>query len=34
MEVSGKLHDPVALTPEKEPPETIWQETGWAPEPV
>jgi hypothetical protein len=32
MEVSGQLHAPAALPPEKEPLEHIWQEAGWAPE--
>jgi hypothetical protein len=34
MEVSGELHAPAALPPEKEPPVSIGQEAGWAPKPV
>jgi hypothetical protein len=33
MEVSGQLHDPAALPPEKEPLVPIGKEAGWAPEP-
>jgi hypothetical protein len=32
--VSGQLHAPVALPPEKEPLVPIGYETGWIPEPV
>jgi hypothetical protein len=32
--VSGQLHAPAALPPEKEPPVPIGYEAGWAPEPV
>jgi hypothetical protein len=32
MEVSIQLHEPVALPPGKEPPVSIGQEAGWAPE--
>jgi hypothetical protein len=32
--VSGQIHAPAALTPEKEPPVTIGQEVGWITEPV
>jgi hypothetical protein len=32
MEVSGQLHAPVALPPEKEPLVAIGQEAGWTPE--
>jgi hypothetical protein len=32
MKVSGQLHAPAALAPGKEPPASIVQETGWAPE--
>jgi hypothetical protein len=31
--MSGQLHDPAALPPEKEPLVPIVQEAGWAPEP-
>jgi hypothetical protein len=34
MEASGKPHDPAALPPGKEPPVSIRQEAGWAPDPV
>jgi hypothetical protein len=34
MEVNDQLHDPAALTPEKELPVPIEYEAGWAPEPV
>jgi hypothetical protein len=34
MEVSGQLHVPDALLPGKEPLVPIWQEVGWASEPV
>jgi hypothetical protein len=34
MEVSGQLHAPAALPPEKKPPEPIGQNARWAPEPV
>jgi hypothetical protein len=34
MEVSGRLHFPAALPPEKELQEPIGQEAGWAPESV
>jgi hypothetical protein len=34
MKLSGQLHAPIALLPEKEPPVPIWQEAGWAPEMV
>jgi hypothetical protein len=34
MELSGQLHDPAALLPDKEPPVSTRQEAGWAPEPV
>jgi hypothetical protein len=34
LEVSGQLHAPAALPPEKEPPILIGEEAGWAPEPV
>jgi hypothetical protein len=33
MEVSGQLHEPAALPPEKEPLVPIEYEAGWAPEP-
>jgi hypothetical protein len=33
MEISGQLHDPAALPPEKKPPITIGQEGEWAPQP-
>jgi hypothetical protein len=32
MEVSGQLHAPAALPPEKEPPVPLGYEAGWAPE--
>jgi hypothetical protein len=31
MEVSGQLHTPTALLPEKRPPVPIWWQDGWAP---
>jgi len=34
MKVSGQLHAPAALLPEKEPPVSIVREAEWAPEPV
>jgi hypothetical protein len=34
MEVSGQFHAPAALPPGKQPPVSIGQEAGWAPEPV
>jgi hypothetical protein len=34
FEVSGQLHAPAALPPEKEPPVPIRYEVGWVPEPV
>jgi hypothetical protein len=34
MEVSGQLHAPVALLPEKEPPVPIGQEAVWISEQV
>jgi hypothetical protein len=34
MEVSGQLHAPAVLLPEKEPPVPTEQEAGWAPKPV
>jgi hypothetical protein len=34
QEVSGQLHAPAALPPGKEPPLSIGQKAGWAPEPV
>jgi hypothetical protein len=34
MEMSGQLHDPVALPPGREYPVSIGVEAGWAPEPV
>jgi len=33
MEVSGQLHAPAALPPEKELPKPIGEEAGWASEP-
>jgi hypothetical protein len=33
MEVSGQLHAPAALPPEKEPVVPIGEEAEWAPEP-
>jgi len=34
MEVSGQLHDLVALSPEKGPPVPTESEAVWVPEPV
>jgi hypothetical protein len=34
MEMSGQLHDPAALTPEKEPLVPITYEVEWDPESV
>jgi hypothetical protein len=31
MEVNGQLHEPVALSPGKQPPVSIWQEVDGAP---
>jgi hypothetical protein len=33
MEASGQLHDPAALSPEKQPLLSIGKEVGWTPEP-
>jgi hypothetical protein len=32
--VSGQLHEPAASTPGKEPPLSIGQDVGWAPQPA
>jgi len=34
IKVSGQLHAPAALTPQKEYPVPIEQKAGWVPEPV
>jgi hypothetical protein len=34
MEMSGQLHIPATLPPEKEPLIPTGEETGWTPEPV